>query len=406
MTKDNLILDFDGRRLQGLRPFALFEARGGAWQWQGMKAEWPFQDGTGDALAEVQRALRWARQHIGSAGAAIGFISYDCARQLEPRAFGVASPTDDLDVPDIRLAFCKQLEISATPLTNRSAPLAPGRQSPPKAELANAAYLATVTQIQGYIAAGDIYQANLTQRFTAPLPCSPHALYEQLRQAHPMPFTALLEWDDIAIVSNSPERFLKLEGRHLTAQPIKGTMRRGQTKVEDARFKQNLRDSIKDRAENVMIVDLLRNDIGRVCEYGTVAVPQLCAAATFPTLHHLVSTVTGTLREGLDGVDAVRAAFPCGSITGAPKIRAMQIIDELELVRRGVAMGALGYFGFDGDMEWNVAIRTITCMEDTAYFHVGGGIVADSVPEAEYAEMMLKAKALRAALAGTTDEHG
>lgn len=398
MTNDRgLIFDFEGRRLQGLRPFALFEARGQVWQWEGTPTSWPFQDGAGDALAEVQHALRWARQHISSAGAAIGFISYDYARQLEPRAFGAISPASDLGVPDIRLAFCEQLEISTPPLAPQPEPHQPERQ-PPAVELTNADYLATVAQIQDYIAAGDIYQANLTQRFAAPLPCPPRALYERLRRAHPMPFSALLEWDDLAIVSNSPERFLKLEGRHLIAQPIKGTMRRGQSEGEDQQFKQILFDSIKDRAENVMIVDLLRNDLGRVCDYGTIAVPQLFAVETFPTLHHLVSTVTGTLRAGLDGVDALRAAFPCGSITGAPKIRAMQIIDELEPVRRGVAMGTLGYFGFNGDMEWNVAIRTITCVNGMAYLHVGGGIVADSLPEAEYAEMMLKAKALMLAL--------
>ena len=398
MTNDRgLILDFEGRRLQGLRPFALFEARGQAWQWQGAPTAWPFQDGTGDALAEVQRALGWARQHISSTGAAIGFISYDYARQLEPRAFGATSSADDLGVPDIRLAFCEQLKVTDTPIaTQQNLPERPTSTAEP----ANANYLAAVAQIQDYIAAGDIYQANLTQRFAAALPCPPHALYERLRRAHPMPFSALLAWDDLAIVSNSPERFLKLEGSQLTAQPIKGTMRRGQNEAEDEQLKQSLRDSAKDRAENVMIVDLLRNDLGRVCDYGTVAVPQLFAVETFPTLHHLVSTVTGTLRAGLDGVDALRVAFPCGSITGAPKIRAMQIIDELEPVRRGVAMGALGYFGFNGNMDWNVAIRTITCLNDTAYFHVGGGIVADSLPEAEYAEMMLKGIALQTALIG------
>ncbi|HVF11050.1 MAG TPA: chorismate-binding protein, partial [Abditibacteriaceae bacterium] len=144
--------------------------------------------------------------------------------------------------------------------------------------------------------------------------------------------------------------------------------------------------------------DLLRNDLGRVCEWGSVRVPSLFEVQTFPTLHHLVSIVTGTLRDGLDGVDALRAAFPCGSITGAPKIRAMQIIDELEPVRRGIAMGALGYFGCDGDMEWNVAIRTITCKNGVAYYHVGGGIVADSIAEREYEEMLLKAQALEGVL--------
>ncbi len=175
-------------------------------------------------------------------------------------------------------------------------------------------------------------------------------------------------------------------------------MRRGATPNEDEYSKEALRNSTKDRAENVMIVDLLRNDLGRVCKWGSVRVPQLFEVQSFPTLHHLVSTVAGELRPEFDDVDAMRACFPCGSITGAPKIRAMQIIDELEPVRRGVAMGAIGYFGFNGDMDWNVAIRTITCKNDTAYFHVGGGIVADSTPQDEYSEMLLKERALRAAL--------
>jgi para-aminobenzoate synthetase component 1 len=215
---------------------------------------------------------------------------------------------------------------------------------------------------------------------------------------NPAPFSALLEWDDLAIVSNSPERFLRLRGREVLAQPIKGTIKRGQTPAEDEKLQRELENSAKNRAENVMIVDLMRNDLGRVCEFGSVRVPKLCEIETFPTLHHLVSDVTGTLRKKCDGLDLIRACFPCGSITGAPKIRAMQIIDQMEPAQRGVAMGAVGYFAFDGDMEWNVAIRTITCKNDTAYFHAGGGIVADSEAQSEHDEVMLKAKALLAAL--------
>ncbi|MBV9471016.1 MAG: aminodeoxychorismate synthase component I, partial [Abitibacteriaceae bacterium] len=310
------------------------------------------------------------------------------------------SPSDDLGVPDIRLVFYEALEEShhlpASPLP--AVDEDKQRKAINALPVAQPDYLQAVTKIQEYIAAGDIYQANFTQRFQSPLPCPPQELYEHLRHAHPMPFSALLEWDDLAIVSNSPERFLKLENQQLTAQPIKGTIRRGYNTEEDGQLKEVLQYSLKDRAENVMIVDLLRNDLGRVCDWGTVAVPHLFEVETFPTLHHLVSTVTGTLRDDLDGVDAIRAAFPCGSITGAPKIRAMQIIDELEPVRRSVAMGAIGYFGFNGDMEWNVAIRTITCIRDKAYFHVGGGIVADSRPDSEYAEMLLKAQGLKRAL--------
>ena len=400
MLARRLILDFEGWRLHGVRPFAQFNAKDGRWTWHTSHAAWPFRDGSGDALVEVQAALRWCGENVGGAGAAIGFTGYDAARQIEPRAFNPNSPPDDLQVPDLRLVFCEAIEelrIADCGLRidteNTAAP-----QSPASAIAEH--YFGAVARIQEDIAAGDIYQANLTQRFEAPLPCSPGDLYDRLRAVHPMPFSALLEWDDLAVVSNSPERFLSLKGRRLLAQPIKGTIRRGATHDEDEQLKLALQHSAKDRAENVMIVDLLRNDLGRVCEWGSVRAPVLCAVQTFPTLHHLVSTVTGTLRPGLDGVDALRAAFPCGSITGAPKIRAMQIIDELESVRRGIAMGAIGYFGFDGDMEWNVAIRTATCQASRAYFHVGGGIVADSTPIAEGNEMLLKAQALRAAVGG------
>ena len=205
---------------------------------------------------------------------------------------------------------------------------------------------------------------------------------------------ALLEWRDFSIVSDSPETFLTLRNGVLEARPIKGTIRRGCDAADDNARKTQLLNSAKDRAENVMIVDLMRNDLGRVCEFGTVHVPQLYQIETFPTLHHGVSVVRGRLRAGLDGLDAFIAAFPCGSITGAPKIRAMQIINELENVPRGASMGAIGYFGFDGAMEWSVAIRTATLVENRAYFNVGGGIVADSDAEAEYDEMRLKARAL------------
>jgi para-aminobenzoate synthetase component 1 len=259
-------------------------------------------------------------------------------------------------------------------------------------------YVKAIARILEFIAAGDIYQANYTQRFFRVLPCSPRELYERLRAHNPSPFAAFLEWDDFAVVSNSPEKFLSLRNRVLEARPIKGTTRRGQNREEDERLRQQLHSNAKDRAENVMIVDLLRNDLGRVCEFGSVSVPSLFEVQTFPALHHLVSTVHGTLREDCDAVDAIRAAFPCGSITGAPKIRAMQILDELEPVRRGIAMGAIGYFAFNGDMDWNVAIRTVTCKNGQAFFHAGGGIVADSNPRDEYAEMRLKASAIEAAL--------
>jgi para-aminobenzoate synthetase component 1 len=209
-----------------------------------------------------------------------------------------------------------------------------------------------------------------------------------------MPLSALLEWDDLAVVSNSPERFLKVENRTVRAQPNKGTSPRGKSQEADDAIKVLLQHSPKNRAENVMITDLMRNDLGRVCEYGSVHVPQLCQIETFPTLHHLVSIIEGKLRDDRDALDAFGAAFPCGSITGAPKIRAMQIIDELESTPRGVSMGALGYLDFEGNADWNVAIRTVLCKDGNASFHAGGGIVAGSTAEDEWNEMQLKASAI------------
>lgn len=392
-----LILDFDGRRLQGARPFAVFESQGGAWNWSG---DAPFQNGSGDVLAEIRRALHWSRQERSTPGAAIGFFSYDFARELEPRAFGENSPRDDLTIPDVRLVFCDELEISPAPAKTSHAPF----PSTVSGQTPTPEYSAAISRIQDYIASGDIYQANFSTRFSSSLPCSPEELYARLRSTHPAPFSALLEWDDFAIVSNSPERFLKLENKTLSSQPIKGTARRGSTPVEDEAIKTALQNSPKNRAENVMIVDLIRNDFGRVCQYGSIEVQKLFEIQTFASLHHLVSEVTGVLRPECDALHAFAAAFPCGSITGAPKIRAMQIIDELEPTRRGASFGAVGYFGFDGGMEWNVAIRTVTCKNGAAHFHAGGGIVEGSETGSEYSEMLLKAAALQAALMETKPE--
>lgn len=394
MFPRHAFLDFEGRRFLGARPFAVWETRDGAWTWTtDSSTRFPFDAGCGDVLRELQRALRWCKNEYPNGGA-IGFLAYELARQIEPRAF-VATRQNDLQIPDARLVFYEEICDEAPPPIEYSN-LA--RDSKSKSQSPKPDYQLAIAQILELIAAGDIYQANYTERFSRVLPCPPAQLYERLRAQNPSPFAAFLEWDDFAIVSNSPEKFLSLRNRVLEAQPIKGTIARGRDAVEDAKRKYQLQNSTKDRAENVMIVDLLRNDLGRICEYGSVCVPKLFEVQTFPPLHHLVSTVRGTLRADCDAVDAIRAAFPCGSITGAPKIRAMQIIDELESARRGAAMGAVGFFRFNGDMNWNVAIRTITCVDGKAFFNVGGGIVADSLAQEEYAEMQLKARAMETAL--------
>jgi para-aminobenzoate synthetase component 1 len=284
-----------------------------------------------------------------------------------------------------------------------------GTVSPPVIEsnLTRDEYLAAVLRIKEHIAAGDIYQANLTQQFTCRLApeTRPEAVFWRLRRDHPASFAAFIRRRDDVVVSASPERFLRVTpsdggARAVEAWPIKGTRPRGRNASEDARLRAELLRSEKDRAENVMIVDLMRNDLGRVCRYGSVSVAELCALEEHPTLFHLVSRVRGTLREGVTAGDLLRAAFPCGSITGAPKIRAMEIIDETETAPRGLSMGAIGYFSADGSLDLNVAIRTMTLRGTVARFNVGGGVVADSCPALEYDESLLKARALVRALGG------
>ena len=260
-------------------------------------------------------------------------------------------------------------------------------------------YLASVARAKEYIAAGDIYQVNLSQRLSAPLATTPFDLYRRLTRENAAPFAAYFDTPDATVVSCSPERFLQVRGGTVETRPIKGTRPRGATPEEDARLAQELLASEKDRAENVMIVDLERNDLGRVCEFGSVHVPELFALESYATVHHLVSTVKGRLRPGSNALDCLRSCFPGGSITGAPKVRSMEIIEEIEPTRRGVYTGAIGYLCFSGDMDVNIVIRTLVIKDGTAHFQVGGGIVADSQPEAEYEETLDKARALARALA-------
>lgn len=259
-------------------------------------------------------------------------------------------------------------------------------------------YEAAVRRILDYIAAGDCYQVNLSQRFSAPLPGNPWKLYEQLRAVSPAPYAAFLDCGDHQVVSSSPELMLSVSGGDVETRPIKGTRRRGRTPEEDAAIAAELLQSEKDRAELLMIVDLERNDLGRVCEFGSVHVPALYSLESFSNVHHLVATIRGQLRAGVSPLECLRAAFPGGSITGAPKIRAMEIIEELEPFRRGVYTGAIGWVDAHGNAEWNIAIRTLVVQDGTAYFHVGGGIVADSDPAAEYEETLTKAAGMLRAL--------
>jgi para-aminobenzoate synthetase component 1 len=262
-------------------------------------------------------------------------------------------------------------------------------------------YLDAVTRVRDYIIAGDIFQANLSQRFQAPATQPLYELYRKLRLRNPAPFAAYLDFDEVGVLSASPERFLLLSenGRHVETRPIKGTRPRGLGPMHDAALGRALSESDKDRAENVMIVDLLRNDLSRVCRPGTVRVPELFALEQHPTVHHLVSTVVGELEPGADAITLLRAAFPGGSITGAPKVRAMEIIAELEPTRRAVYCGSVGYLSTTGAMDSSIVIRTYVARHGEIYFQAGGGIVADSDPELEYRETLDKARALIEVLA-------
>jgi para-aminobenzoate synthetase component I len=264
------------------------------------------------------------------------------------------------------------------------------------------AYLAAVSRVREYILAGDIFQANFSQRFEAPLNESPWELYRRMRTRNAAPFAGFFETASVSVVSASPERFLCVDDRgHVETRPIKGTMPRGFGPEHDGALGQALSESAKDRAENLMIVDLMRNDLSRVCAPGTVRVPELFALEHYATVHHLVSTVVGRLEPGRDAMDLLRAAFPGGSITGAPKVRAMEIIAELEPSQRSVYCGSLGYFSVTGALDTSIAIRTVIAPagRGRVYFSAGGGIVADSDPEQEYRETLHKARGMIDALA-------
>jgi len=390
---------------------------------------------TGDPLELLREQLN--RFHVGSTkipipfiGGAVGYLSYDLGRSLERLP---DNTTDDLDVPDIHLAFYNVIVAfdhkskryygvsSGLPLQGAEAKekaIAEFEQIKSKLTLSKfrsfqevdaprikaqqvrsfftrKSYCEAVEQVKGYISLGEIYQANLTQRFEAPLGLSAPSLYQRLRKTNPAPFAAFIDCgDDLKILSSSPERFLRLDGRTVQTRPIKGTRPRGGSAQEDYSNGNALLVSEKDQAELTMIVDLERNDLGRVCTYGSVKVPELVTLEEYATVYHLVSTIEGKLSTERDIIDLIRATFPSGSITGAPKIRAMEIIEKLEPTRRGIYTGSIGYIGFDGNADFNVAIRTLVNKGSEVHLQVGAGIVYDSEPELEYEETLYKAKAL------------
>ena len=266
-------------------------------------------------------------------------------------------------------------------------------------------YTSAILSIHERIRTGDTYQTNLTRKITVALPdeLTPEQIFWRLRETHPSPFASFIKQNDNTVISASPERFFRIEHGSISTSPIKGTRPRGKDWETDAHFRDELIRSAKDRAENTMIVDLLRNDLGRVCDFGSVRVDRLCEIEEHPSLFHMVSTISGRLRFGTGITEVIRALFPCGSITGAPKISTMRVIDEMETSARGLSMGAIGIYvppslGLGEFIDTSVAIRTMTVRGQTAEFNVGGGIVIDSDPRSEYYETVVKSKALLTAL--------
>ena len=415
------------------------EDRRGRWSFFGADPFATFRDHPGAAIESFRKLAPWARERSEQPGApfrggAVGYWSYDYGRRLERLPIRAA---DDLHLPDFVLGFYDVvgafdhdtgrawLFSSGLPLKGRArerraserlegfarriegvAPRAVATSDAPlgvTGTFTPERYRAAVETVREHIRGGDIFQANLTQRWSVRLPPAvpgPRAwkLARALARLSPAPFGAFLDLGDHAIASASPERFLQLRGRRVEARPIKGTRPRGATASEDERLRQELLSSVKDRAENVMIVDVLRNDLGRVCRPGSVATPELCALESFPQVHHLVSAVTGELSPGIDAFDLLHAAFPGGSITGAPKIRAMEILESLEPVRRHLYTGAIGWLDWGGDAEWSIAIRTALVTADAIHVAAGGGVTADSDPDAEYQETLHKVEGLRQAI--------
>lgn len=357
-------------------------------------------------------------------GGIVGHFSYDLCHEIEDLP---KSAKDDIKLEDINLGFYhgaivfdhkkrkvfltdanidgkgnKRIEKIKKNISDENKDDFKVKKSPKnpnlKANMTKDEYLESIKKIKDYIKNGDIYQVNMTQRFETDLTQDPINLYAKLRKINPAPFAAYMDFNNYQVLSSSPERFIKLKENILETRPIKGTRPRGENKKEDELLKNELRNSKKDRSELLMIVDLERNDFSKVAKTSTVDVKELFAIEKYPTVFHLVSTIQCELDKEYNCVDVLKACFPGGSITGAPKIRAMEIIDELEPTTRNLYTGSIGYIDFNGDMDLNIVIRTMLVKDKKVYFQVGGGIVWDSNPYDEYQESLDKAKALIEAL--------
>lgn len=374
-----------------------------------------------DPFVALQRlaAERSEPSEFPFAGGGVGYLSYDLRYLIEKLP---DTNRRDLNFPDLLFAFYdtvyaidhasnKTWKVQLDPAPKRAIDFgryirefgSPYRDtgvamSAARSSVTRDAYLSAVRRAKEYIRQGDIYEVNLSQRFSARTSIDHLKLYEKLRGASPAWYSAILQFGQRSVISTSPEEFLFLEGRQIRTRPIKGTRKRGASADEDARLREELLSSSKDDAELAMIVDLERNDLGRVCEFGSVRVTEPKVIEEHATVFHLSATIEGTLRPDVGLADVLRATFPGGSVTGAPKIHAMEIIEELEPAKRSVYCGALGYLGFNGRSNLAMAIRVLLADVEDIHFQVGGAIVADSDPDAEYEETLVKAEGLRRAL--------
>ena len=396
-----------------LRPTATVCARGADVWWRDANGPWrPFAGDAWEALRAL-RAKGAPPPDVPFASGIAGFASYDAGRLIERVPTRAA---DDTPLP--WLLFFRFDDVEAFPHAPRPhprpspSPAAPRPSSPGPVRIGEIEPLtspkefeAMVVRAKESIRAGDVFQVNLSHRLECDVEGAPLDLYERLREANPAPFSAFLSsgplpWDPdgFSLLSSSPERLFSLRAGRLQARPIAGTRRRDADPARDAALVRELRADPKEQAEHVMMVDLARNDLGRVARFGSVRVPDLLTVETYRTVHHLVSVVEADLAEGKDAVDALRALFPGGTITGAPKVRAMEIIEALEPVRRGAYTGSLGWIGGNGDADFNILIRTIVLRNGRAHLQVGAGIVEESDPRREYEETLAKAKGLLMAL--------
>ncbi len=399
----------------GINPFMTFDARGNNSFIDNVEVSGePFD--VLEKLIEEYKIPQEIYSNIPFISGAIGYISYDVCRILEDIP---DTSLDDFNISDIKFIFYnniiifdlhnnkqyitslkgseEEIDLIMDKIKN-SIKIEENKVEGIKKEFVSnfnkIDYKSAITKLKNYIISGDVYIANMTQRFYTESTEDSFEIYKKLRSINKAPFSAYMNFNDFQIISSSPERFLEVNNRKVVTRPIKGTRPRGKTKEEDIKNSLELLNSEKDKAELLMVVDLERNDLSKVCKHHSVKVTELFKLETYATVFHLVSTVEGELKDEVSAIKCIKECFPGGSITGTPKIRAMEIIEELEALKRNIYTGSIGYFDFRGNADFNIAIRTIIKKDNKAYFGVGGGITYDSNEEDEYNETLDKAKAL------------